>query len=298
MADQEQWGGMSAAQPEGAEAQARLAEGVRSTFGSRLRSAWLSGSFVYGGAQPGASDIDIVIVLEEGEPVPADGEALARIRSFVDIYLNVHAGCGLDPDLDFPGEYVVPAALDEAIEWRGVAVEGRVARELPPPDSPDYWIGRPDRWSNAWLSMTAFTRYLAGDRSYHEAQKRAAWRSMARFILLRSAAPIRRDDIWAELTQFGVKPRYHLLRAVEEPYLARALDTLEAEGALTREGDRLVPQMESLRGWERRLAATIAAREGDLGPLVLPPDLHRQLGDYAKERWLEAAPRRRPHPRT
>ena len=289
MAD-EQGSATSPADAGGAAAEARLAAAVREIFGSACRSAWLSGSFVYGGAQPGESDIDVVVVLDAAS-VPADGDTLARIRRFVDVYLEVHAEAGLDPDLDFPGEYVVPAALDEAIAWRGIATEGRVARELPPPDAPDYWIGRPDRWFNAWLSMTAFTRFLAGDPFYHDAQKLAAWTTIARFLLLRSGGgALAEEELWPDLAQFGVKSRYHALRPLEEPCLRRALALLEREGVLTRDDGLLVPAMEPLRAWERRLAAAIAA-EPDAGaaPLLLPPDLHREIGRHAKARWVEVA---------
>lgn len=269
-------------------AEERLAAAVAEAFGPSCRSAWLSGSFVYGGARPGESDIDVVVLLDPA-PVPADAETLSRIRRFVDRYLEVHAEAGLDPDLDFPGEYLVPAQLDEALAWRGVATGGRVARELPPPDAPDYWIGRPDRWFNAWLSMTAFTRFLAGDRAHHEARKLAAWIAIVRFLLLRSGpGPVGEEALWAGLDQFGVKPRYHALRLLEEPWLARALDALGSEGEVSRERGRLVPAMEKLRAWERRLAAAIAAGpEADEAPLLLPPDLHSGLGRYAKERWAE-----------
>jgi predicted nucleotidyltransferase len=277
-----------AAQPAGAAAEASLAEAAREAFGGRLRSAWLSGSYVYGGARPGQSDIDVVLVLE-GVPLPADPDLQARIRRFVDSYLEAHARAGLDPDLDFPGEYVVAEAIGEAVAWRGIATEGRVARELPPPDAEDYWIGRPDRWFNAWLSMTAFTRFLAGDRAFHEARKLDAWTTIVRFLLLRSGPDgLAEEQFWDNLEQFGVKPRYCALEAMEGEWLARAIAAVEAEGGARRSDGRIEPDLDRLRDWERRVGSAIAA--GGEGPLLLPPPLHAELGRYAASRWPAFAP--------
>lgn len=269
------------------DAEARLRDGAAEAFGGRLRAAWLSGSFVYNGARPCESDIDVVVVLDGPEPVPADVEVMARIRRFVDVYLSVHDEAGLDPDLEFPGEYVAPATLAEVFEWRGLAVEGEVAREFPPVPDSDYWLGRPDRWFNAWLSMTAFSRFLAGDEAYHAWAKGEAWKTIARFMLLRSGEGERltAGDLWAGLGQFGAKPRYHALRPMEEGSLAAALEALEADGSVRSEGGVLVPRRERLDAWEREMAEAIARSGGDEGPLVLPPPLHREIEDHAAARW-------------
>ena len=269
-----------------AQAERQFAEAVREIFGNRCKAAWLSGSYVYDGARPGRSDIDIVLVMEESVPAPADAGTLARIRAFVDAYLGVHAHRGLDPDLEFPGEYVAPASIAEAIAWRGLAQDGAVADQFPCSPSSDYWPGRPDRWFHAWLSMTAFTRFLTGDRGYHEVSKLAAWKAILRYLLLRSDGKktLTREDLWRGLAQFGVKPRYEQFWAIEGEWLGRALAELEAEGVVEGDRNRILPVAVPLRAWERQLETQIAADE-DRPPLLLPPKLHREIGAYAAQRW-------------
>ncbi|HET9428332.1 MAG TPA: nucleotidyltransferase domain-containing protein [Allosphingosinicella sp.] len=267
------------------EAEIEFRRAVNDVFGPRCKAAWLSGSFVYNGAKPGRSDIDVVVVLDERTAIPADEETLERIESFIQVYLRVHARLGLDPDLEFPAEYVVPAAIDQAIRWRGLALEGRMANEFPPVEHSDYWIGRPDRWFNAWLSETAFSRFLAGDPSYHEASKLGAWKSVLRFILLRSDdRPVGLGELWPRLAQFGVKPSYEPFWPAERAWVQRAIAELEGEGTLERSGDRVLPVRDGLRQWEMQVQAAIAG-DRSVGPLLLPPELHRKIGAYASRQW-------------
>lgn len=279
--------------PAALEAEAGLRAAVEEAYGERAKAAWLSGSFVYRGEQSGRSDVDVVVVLREDTPVPADAATLARVRAFVDSYLEVHARCGLDPDLDFPGEHVVPATLDEAIAWRGLAAEGGggVVERFPPVISGDYWLGRPDRWFHAWVSMTAFSRFLTGDAEWHAAMKLAAWKTVARFVLLRSGGPPRAPEaLLPELVQFGAKPRYRRFWRAERDWLLRALAELEAEGAVRLGGGLVAPAAERLRAWEAQLRSAVAAHGREPGPLLLPPVLHAEVGAYAKARWESIGP--------
>ena len=267
------------------EAEAEFKRAVADIFEGHCKAAWLSGSFVYDGAKPGRSDIDVVVVMDEKVAFPADDETLERIRHFIDVYLEVHARLGLDPDLEFPAEYVVPEAIGEAIEWRGLALNGAVAEAFPPVEDPSYWIARPDRWFNAWLSETAFSRFLAGDPAYHDASKLGAWKTILKFLLLRfDDRPLGLDDFWPGLAQFGVKPSYQPFWPAERLWVQRALAELEMEGFALRAGDRVTPEREALGRWEKKLQAAIAANRST-GPLLLPPDLHAQIGAYAAQRW-------------
>jgi predicted nucleotidyltransferase len=268
-----------------AEAEAEFARATREIFGTSCKAAWLSGSFVYQGAKPGHSDIDVVVVLDDRVSIPADGETLERIRRFIDVYLTVHARLGLDPDLQFPAEYVVPATIEEALDWRGLALDGTVADEFPPVDNPDHWLGRPDRWFHAWLSETAFSRFLAGDRAYHEASKLAAWKTVLRFLLLRSdGRPMGLDDLWPGLAQFGVKPSYQPFWPAEQVWVERAAGALEKEGTAERVDDRIIAVREPLRQWEQQLESKIRAERSE-GPLLLPPERHDEIAAYARQRW-------------
>jgi len=270
-----------------AEAEAEFRRAANEIFGARLKCAWLSGSFLYNGAKPGRSDIDLVVVFDETVAIPADEEVIDRIRRFIDVYLDVHARLDLDPDLEFPAEYVVPAQIEQAIGWRGLALNGSVADEFPPVDNSDYWLGRPDRWFNAWLSETAFSRFLTGDRTYHEHSKLTAWKTILRFLLLRSEGePMGLDEFWPGLAQFGVKPSYEPFWPAERAWVERALAELEAEGVAEPRADAVAAVHGPLREWERQLEARIAA-EPETGPLLLPPELHSTLGKHAARRWSE-----------
>ncbi len=266
---------------------------VQDIFGPRCKAAWLSGSYVYEGAIKGRSDIDVVLVLADDQPLPADPLTLERIHAFIDAYLQIHARIGLDPDLDFPGEYVVPGALEEAIGWRGVVVDGKVADFFPPIEEKDYWISRPDRWFHAWVSMTAFSRFLIGDESFYQRTKIDAWKCILRFLLLRSTAQtLRRDDLWPGLAQFGAKPTYRAFWSIEGATVDHALAELEKEGDLALVGGRIRPDRSRLDEWEDRLNDRVTPGDEARSPLVLPPDLHRDIGQYAARRWpgIRSAP--------
>ena len=267
-----------------------LLQSAQAIFGSRCRAAWLSGSFAYEGARPGRSDADIVVVLEDSAPLPADEATLRLIRRFVDAYLTVHARHGLDPDLDFPGEFVTSGMIDETISWRGLAHEGGLPEPaFPVVESPDYWLGRPDRWYNAWLSETAFSRFPVGDLDFHSRVKLEAWKTIVRFLLLRAPRPsFSVDEMLLGVGQFGVKPRYPAFWTLERPWVDRALEALEAEGAVTVAADLVEPGVDRLAEWERQLLETIGQDRGP-PPLLLDADLHGDIEEYAGRRWAALA---------
>ena len=263
---------------------------VEVIFGERCKAAWLSGSFLYKGAKPGRSDIDVVIVLDEATALPADEATTERIRAFVDVYLDVHARLGLDPDLEFPAEYVVPRAIEEAITWRGLSLHGSVADAFPAVENSDYWLGRPDRWFNAWLSETAFSHFLTGDALFHSAAKLAAWKTILRFLLLRGGGQaMGLEDFWTGLAQFGVKESYLPFWPQEESWVRRAIDDLVAEGSAERVADRVSPSLLWLDHWEKQIQSAIDDHEAT-GPLLLPPGPHDEIAAYAERRWMAMAP--------
>lgn len=272
-------------QAEPPEAGTELLQAVEVVFGPTLKAAWLSGSFAYQGARRARSDVDVVVVLDGGVSLPADEGTMRLIRRFVDAYLAVHDRHRFDPDLDFPGEYVTPAMLDEAIVWRSLAFEGGLPARFPAVISDDYWLGRPDRWYNAWLSMTAFSRFPVGDRDYHSAVKLAAWKTLARFLLLRTdRRRLTPAEMLLGLDQFGVKPRYPDFWSVEREWVERTLAELQAEGAVGVADGLIEPHVKWLAGWERRLEARIAEGAAQ-PPLLLDTKRHREIEEYSASRW-------------
>lgn len=270
-------------------AESEFRHAVETIFADRCKAAWLSGSFLYKGAKPGRSDIDVVVVLDERTALPADHDTIRRIRAFVDVYLDLHARLGLDPDLDFPAEYVVPQAIEEAISWRGLSLQGSVADAFPAVENSDYWLGRPDRWFNAWLSETAFSHFLTGDAVFHSAAKLTAWKTILRFLLLRGdGQPMGLENFWTGLAQFGVKESYLPFWPQEESWVQRAIDDLVVEGSAVRVADRVAPSPFWLAQWEKQIQAAIDAHD-ESGPLLLPPGPHDEIAAFAERRWSERA---------
>jgi len=269
----------------------RLAVAVREIFGAKCKASWLSGSFAYDGARAGHSDIDVVVVLGKAIRAPAGADTTVLIRRFVDEYLALHAAHGLQPDLDFPGEFLTELLIQQAAEGRGLACDGSLGRLwLSAVESEEYWINRPDRWFRAWLSMTAFSQYLAGSRSYHSAAKLCAWKTILRFVLLHAGTlSLVLDDVFDRLTQFGVKERYRSFRAVEHGWVHRALHELAAEGALQLANGQIVPMSGRLDIWGRELCKKLADPHA-LPPLLLDVQDTRHLSTYASERWAALSP--------
>jgi hypothetical protein len=268
------------------EAGAELLQAAQEIFGPLCKAAWLSGSYAYRGARQGRSDADIVIVLDDGLAVPADNATLGLIRRFVDAYLAVHARHGLDPDLEFPGEFVTPEMIAETIAWRGLAHEGGLPDPaFPPVESSDHWLDRPDRWYNAWLSEIAFSRFPVCDVEYHDQVKIAGWATVLRFLLLREPrVSLTPDELLLGVVQFGVKPRYPDFWTLERPWVDRALEALAAEGMVGLRPDLVERRIECLRAWESGLLARIEA-DDRAPPLVLDRSLHRDVEHYARGRW-------------
>jgi hypothetical protein len=265
---------------------AELLQSAQAIFGPLCKAAWLSGSYAYRGARQGRSDADIVIVLDDGVALPADEATLGLIRRFVDAYLAVHARHGLDPDLEFPGEFVTPEMIAQTIAWRGLAHEGGLPDPaFPPVESSDHWLDRPDRWYNAWLSEIAFSRFPVGDVEYHDQVKLAGWTTVLRFLLLReSRVSLTPDELLLGVVQFGVKPRYPDFWTLERPWVERALERLASEGMVGLGADLVERRIESLRQWERDLLARIEADSGE-PPLLLDRSVHRDIEHCARERW-------------
>lgn len=267
------------------EAGSELLRAAEQVFGSKCKAAWLSGSFAYQGARQSRSDIDVVVVLDLSVAPPASEETMELIRSFVDAYLAVHARHGFDPDLDFPGEFVTPAMLEQAIEWRSLDLDGGVPARFPPVLADDYWLDRPDRWYNAWISMTAFSRFPVGDRDYYSAVKLAAWKTIARFLLLRADRRLLTpDEMLLGLDQFGVKPRYPDFWTVERDWVDRVLEDLQTEGAVVLANGLIESNLDRLGEWQRQVQAAIDA-SADPPPLLLDVARHREIEQYAARRW-------------
>lgn len=267
------------------EAGSELLRAAEQVFGSKCKAAWLSGSFAYQGARQSRSDIDVVVVLDRSVASPASEETMELIRSFVDAYLAVHARHGFDPDLDFPGEFVTPTMLEEAIGWRSLDLDGGVPARFPPVLADDYWLDRPDRWYNAWISMTAFSRFPVGDRDYYSAVKLAAWKTIARFLLLHAdRRRLTPDEMLPELDQFGVKPRYPDFWTVERHWVDRALAEMEAGRELVLAQGLIEPNRARLSEWQRQVQAAIDA-SADPPPLLLDVRRHREIEQYAARRW-------------
>jgi hypothetical protein len=262
-----------------------LAEAVESLFGGCCEVAWLSGSYAYGGAVPGASDIDVVLVMHDAVPQPASASMLETIQKFIDVYLLTHHDAGLAPDLEFPGEYLTAAQIRESFAGRGFTAETGERLSMPLVESPGYWTDDWTRWFRAWLGMAAFSQHLCGDYRQFEILKAEAWKAILLFVSAKAAGPFTEEDILAELTTFGLKPRYKKFAELEIPWIRQAMEQLERDDVIARDGEFFVPQAATLRAWERQTSRRCSISPADPADLFLSERQVRDLEHYAAERW-------------
>lgn len=259
---------------------ATLAQAVTAIFGDACKVAWLSGSFAYGGATK-TSDLDVVLLFDRATPVPATPELFGRIKKFVDVYLEAHRVEGLQPDCDFPGEYLNENLVNQCLLGRGFTISE--SRQLTMPEvSHTYWTDDWRHWFRAWASMLAFSRFLVGDRQLFEWIKSEGWMPILKFILLKTDARTE-NAVFEGLVDFGLKPHYRDFRALEAPYIRNAMARLERDGFVGFEDELYVPKRENLLRWHDETVTRNVAPPNP-GDLLLNLEQTAELAAYANSR--------------
>lgn len=262
-------------------------ERVKARFGASCLMAWLTGSFAYSGGTRGKSDIDVLVVLDDAFAALEPRERAGQVAGFVNDYLALHLRTGYVPDLQFPGEYVTEAIIKDAVAGRGFHV-GEDGALFLPRASVEYYLADPERWFRAWLSQTAFSRFIGGDEAAYQAHKRAAWATILKFVLKNCPLEsIEEDDVFGLLRAFGVHADYWDFRASERAWVGEGLRELLDEGMLLAYGGRYVPVRESLATWEGVVAQAVRSGSIRRAAFLFDMPLTREIAAIATTRWEE-----------
>jgi predicted nucleotidyltransferase len=258
---------------------------LKPIFGSDLLAAWLTGSFAYGGGTAGKSDIDVTVIVGPAFALRPEPERVSLTQAFIDVYLATHIDTGFHPDLVFPGECVTVAMIDDAIAGRGFEVEDGGHLSLPRA-SQEYYLSDCNHWFRAWLSQTAFSRFLLGDEALHARLKRAAWNTIIKYTLLRNPhACFVAEDIFRMLRAFGVHSDYWNFARLERDWVGVALTALHADGIISEGDGTYRPCARRLAAWEAQSVESISRMRRARTKLLFDMAATLQLGDYARESW-------------
>jgi GTP cyclohydrolase II len=268
---------------ERAEIEGKFAESSVKHFGKYASLVLSSGSFAYGGATKGKSDLDVMTVLSpEIAEIPPE-ETIRMIQSFVRDYVAVHREYGYKPDVTFPGEYITDANAEDAIAGRGFHVS-ETGLHLPPA-SDEYYLEDRERYYRAWRSMLAFSRRLTGnEEKFHELKLRA-WETIMLFLLYQSDKNVvdtdtiinaltSQEDKWQSV---GVTNKWLTFRTDERPYIEQTLVRLQVRSILDAHGSIYGLQKEQIQVWSESVSQALRAGQLQRAPFLLSVDNEREL---------------------
>ncbi len=218
-------------------------------FDKDIEYAFFSGSVAYGGGIVKKSDIDIAIVLKEKE------YSLSKFIDFGKHYIEINKKNNFVPDVTFPGEFLTPLLVSDAISGRGFSVKDNIL--YLPIASTEYYLADPERWFRAWLSMLTFSVFVTGSVSKFEEAKRNAWRTVLLFLF---STPQFRVVSLSDLTDmlsngdnkwlgFGVTKNYCLFRDYETKIIKNTLVGLIQEGFIEESGGFYRPVRKAINMW-------------------------------------------------
>jgi hypothetical protein len=275
----------------------RMRSAVERNFGEDSVYALTSGSIVFGGAIPGQSDMDMLVVLKKSFKDKPRNQQGQQVRGFVDDYLQLHHDTGFMPDTVFPGEYIIEDQVADAISGRGYHVDGQGKLYLPQA-SDDYYMEDPERWHRAWLSMSAYGEFVSGDKDKFLRNKEKAWGTVILFnagdleepttpngIIDRLSAPANK---WAGS---GISERYFTFRQHELPFASSALEMLTDTGYFTREGDIFHPDQRRIAEWHQGTSDAIRSGTIRRADYLFGVTETGQIASYAEGKWQEITAR-------
>ena len=241
-----------------------------------------TGSFVYGGGTPGKSDLDVTVIFKDSVYNLPPRELLNRIEDFIVGYLKLHEQTGYNPDITFPGEYVTEAMFIDAIAGRGFHVEN--GRLFLPKASREYYLEDSERGFRAWLSQSAFNKFLAGDRNTYKDKKIKGWCTILKFILkdIESQA-INVSDILGRLRIFGVHDDYWNFGNMESLWIIKSLEKLSEDGFVIKSEGYFSPQPIKLHEWESEVAYAITTGLIKKSSILIGAEETVLLSKYANE---------------
>lgn len=270
----------------------RFAQSASRHFGNDVVYSFISGGFSYGGAILGKSDIDVVVVLRNDAKSKDPKSFRSKVSKFVDDYLEIHHDFGYQPSTFFPGEYISEEQVVDAISGRGFQASSTNKLYLDiVTDS--YYLEDSERWYRAWLSQSAMSLFIGGDRSTFLRNKRDAWATVLAFnLLLYNRNQFRSSDFIDYLISnpnkkagTGIHNRYRTFRDKESAHILLGLQTLETSGILIFSGSYCIVDKEVLSAWEAEVATAINNGSIRKSQFLLNMEETLELANETKQKW-------------
>lgn len=266
---------------------------INKHFKEEVAYSFISGGFTYGGAIRGKSDIDIVSVFFPDAKSKDEKKFWNGMSGFVDDYLSIHKQHGYVPDITFPGEYITTSQVQDAIAGRGFQVSDHNRLYLDAV-TPTYYLEDSERWYRAWLSQSAFSDFITGDRELFLRNKEKAWKTVSMFNLL---SIDQRDITTSSFLDYlvsnpnkkvgsGVHSRYRQFRQKEQPVMDRVMHTLVEDGVLTsRDSYVFTIQYDKVYQWENNVSRDLRSQAIRHAPYLIDMRETSQIGKATKNRW-------------
>ena len=218
----------------------KFAAAATQSFGQHCDFMVASGSFAYGGARKGISDLDTLLVFDEGIKNIPKPDKVAMAIDYGKRYFDIHKEHGYCPDLHFPGEYITRANVADALAGRGFEPSEDGLLYLPKA-SDQYYLADTERYFRAWRSMLTFGKLIAGSQSDYFDTKLTGWEIVILYILQNfNGTEIDSEQILDILTKgqdkwqgVGVTQRYLTFREDERIFIEQALMRLRLKNVLS-----------------------------------------------------------------
>ncbi len=224
---------------------------VRDNFKGLYEYCFQTGSFAFGGGTVGKSDLDVVIIFKDCIYALPKRELYKKIEFFTNGYLKLHRQTGYLPDLAFPGEFITVSQVNDSINGRGFHLDLKGNLYLPKA-STQYYLENPERWFRAWLSQSAFNKFLLGNEKLYKENKVKAWSSILKFTLwnekIDSFTPL---NLFNQLRPFGVHADYYNFKILEGEWVTKSLELLADQGFVSKKGNVYTADHQKLMKWEK-----------------------------------------------
>jgi hypothetical protein len=190
----------------------------------------------------------------------------------VEGYRDIHVGCHLVPDCEFPGDFMTTAQVADLIAGRGFSErDGRLF--IPPMRGP--WDENAENDYRIFRSMFIAGRFLCGNWGMFNEARRSCVSVLARYLLYEAGSGgLDLYDLVETLKKgkekewYGFDLRYEPELTLQlGPLFREELEQLVRTGYLVKRNERYIP-MESLYGW----AQTILNRKWQAASLMVFQD--------------------------
>jgi hypothetical protein len=268
-----------------------VSKAISRNFGEYALCGFVSGSIAFGGAIPGKSDIDMVVVAKPSILTLPKPELIRMVGGFTDEYLAIHKLFNFSPDLDFPGEYFTLNQATDALNGRGFHSDGHGNIFLPRVYE-DYYMEDSERWFRAWRSQISFGKFVSGDCEVFRNLKIKAWETSLSYLFRSTNEPFDIKTLLEKVTNgaykkdgIGISDRYFTFQKDEEPYVGEAIDNMRNRGLVKSHGLQYIVNTEVLKQWESDISNRIIDGSIRQAPYLLNLEETRRLSETVVSRW-------------